>query len=176
VIAFGVWPQRYVSPFQDGYTWYALYTPVVGGTFALTLLALGFGLIVYVRRFFPDEVAVQQRHDGPSDDLARKTVVAQYAEAAEDVGLPRRSLLRRLAFGAAALFGVAAGVLAIGPFVRQPWRGGNQAALWITGWKPLNGETVYLRTDTGILCEIVRVRPEDLDPGSMITVFSLPPI
>jgi quinol---cytochrome c reductase iron-sulfur subunit len=170
VITFSVWPQRYVTPFQDGYTWYVLYTPIVGGTFALTLLALGFGLIVYVRRFFPDEVAVQQRHDGPSDEMTRKTVVAQYSEAAEDIGLPRRSLLRRLAFGAAGLFGVSAGVLAIGPFVRQPWRGGDQAPLWTTGWKPLNGETVYLRTDTGVLGEIARVRPEDMEPGSMVTV------
>jgi ubiquinol-cytochrome c reductase iron-sulfur subunit len=171
VITYSVWPDRYVSPFQDGYIWYATYTPVIGGTFALTLLALGFGLIVYVRRFFPDEVAVQQRHDGPSGELARKTVVAQYAEAAEDIGLPRRTLIRRLGFGAAGLFGVTAGVLAIGPFVRQPWRGGNQAALWVTGWKPLNGEDVYLRTDTGVLGEISRVRPEDVEPGSMVTVF-----
>lgn len=171
VIAFSVWPDRYVNPFQDGYIWYKLYTPVIGATFAFSLLALGFGMIVYVRRFFPEEVAVQQRHDGPSGELARRTVAAQYEEVAEDVGLPRRSLIRRLAFGAAGLFGVAAGVLAVGPFVRQPWRGGGQAALWITGWKPLNGETVYLRTDTGVLGEIARARPEDLEPGSMVTVF-----
>jgi ubiquinol-cytochrome c reductase iron-sulfur subunit len=41
--------------------------------------------------------------------------------------------------------------LVIAGFVRNPWKGGNQAALWITGWKPLNGETVYLRADTGVL-------------------------
>jgi ubiquinol-cytochrome c reductase iron-sulfur subunit len=171
VVAFSVWPQAYVSPFEDGYIWYKLYTPVVGSCFAIAVLSLGVGMIAYIRRFFPDEVSVQQRHDGPSGELARKTVVAQYTETGEDVGIPRRSLIMRLALGAAGLFGVAAGVLAIGPFVRQPWKGGGQAALWITGWKPLNGETVYLRLKTSVVGEIVRLRPEDMKPGSMMTVF-----
>lgn len=168
---FSLWPQEYVNPFQDGYTWYKLYTPVVGSTFALSVLSLGIGMIVYIRRFFPDEVAVQQRHDGPSGELARKTVAAQYKEAGEDVGIPRRSLIMRMALGAGGLFGVAAGVLAIGPFVREPWRGGDQAALWITPWKPLRGETVYLRLKTSVTGEIVQMRPEDMKPGSMMTVF-----
>jgi ubiquinol-cytochrome c reductase iron-sulfur subunit len=171
VVAFSIWPDEYVGPFKQGHTLYALYTPVIGGTFAVAVLALGIGLILYVRRFFPDEVSVQQRHDGPSNELARKTVVAQYKEVAEDIGIPRRSLIRRTALGATGLFSVAAGVLAVGPFIRQPWKGGDQAALWITGWKPLNTETVYLRIRTGVLGEIVRIRPEDMEPGSMETVF-----
>ncbi|HZE02715.1 MAG TPA: menaquinol-cytochrome C reductase, partial [Pseudonocardiaceae bacterium] len=171
VVTFSVWPQAYVSPFEDGYIWYKLYTPVVGSTFAIAVLSLGVGMIAYIRRFFPDEVAVQQRHDGPSGELARKTVAAQYKEAGDDVGIPRRSLIMRMALGAGGLFGVAAGVLAIGPFVRQPWKGGAQAALWITGWKPLNGETVYLRLKTSVTGEIVRLRPEDMKPGAMMTVF-----
>jgi ubiquinol-cytochrome c reductase iron-sulfur subunit len=135
------------------------------------VLSLGIGMIVYIRRFFPDEVSVQQRHDGPSGELARKTVVAQYQEAGADIGMPRRSLIMRTALGAAGLFGVSAGVLAVGPFVREPWKGGDLVPLWITGWKPLNGETVYLRLKTSVLGEIVRLRPEDMEPGSMETVF-----
>ncbi|MDQ3826927.1 MAG: menaquinol-cytochrome C reductase, partial [Actinomycetota bacterium] len=165
VVTFSIWPQAYVSPFQPGYLWYKFYTPVVGSCFALAVLSLGIGLIVYIRRFLPDEVAVQQRHDGPSDELARKTVAAQYKEASEDVGIPRRSLITRAALGAAGLFGVAAGVLAIGPFVRQPWKGGDLASLWITGWKPLNGETVYLRFRTSVFGEIIKLRPEDMKSG-----------
>jgi ubiquinol-cytochrome c reductase iron-sulfur subunit len=171
VVTFSIWPDAYVSPFQPGYLWFKFYTPVVGSCFALAVLSLGIGLIVYIRRFFPDEVSVQQRHDGPSGELARKAVIAQYKEASEDVGIPRRSLITRAALGAAGLFGIAAGVLAIGPFVRQPWKGGNLASLWITGWKPLNGETVYLRLRTGVFGEIVKVRPEDMKPGSMVTVY-----
>ncbi len=40
-----------------------------------------------------------------------------------------------------------------------------------TGWRPVNGETVYLRYDTGDPKEIALVRPEDQEPGSMMTVF-----
>jgi ubiquinol-cytochrome c reductase iron-sulfur subunit len=59
----------------------------------------------------------------------------------------------------------------VGAFVRNPWQGGEQAALRFTGWKPLGGEKVYLRADTGVLGEINRVRPEDMAPGSMQTVY-----
>ena len=34
-------------------------------------------MIQYVKKFFPDEVSIQQRHDGPSDEVARRTVIAQ---------------------------------------------------------------------------------------------------
>ena len=47
---------------------YALYTPLIGGHFGLGVLALGIAVISYVKKFFPDEVSVQQRHDGPSDE------------------------------------------------------------------------------------------------------------
>ncbi len=46
-------------------TWlYALYTPLIGGFFGLAVLALGIAVIAYVKKFFPDEVSIQQRHDG----------------------------------------------------------------------------------------------------------------
>ena len=62
--------------------------------------------------------------------------------------------------------------------IRNPWKGGATAALWVTPWAPENGATVYLRRDLGISSEEiiknnveVRVRPEDLDAGSIETVF-----
>ncbi|MDR7301434.1 cytochrome bc1 complex Rieske iron-sulfur subunit [Haloactinomyces albus] len=171
VLAYSLWPNEYVSPSEDGYTLYALYTPVVGGAFGLAVLTLGIGVIMHIKKFFPDEVSVQQRHDGPSDELARKTAVAHFEEIGEDTNLPRRPLIKRAMLGAVGLFGAAAGVLAIGGFVRYPWTGGDKAPLWITGWKPLGGETVYLRSQSGVLGEIDRVRPEDMQPGAMMTVF-----
>ena len=45
------------------------------------MLALGIGVIAYVKKFFPDEVSVQQRHDGPSDEVARRTIVGQLQDA-----------------------------------------------------------------------------------------------
>ncbi|RCW46088.1 menaquinol-cytochrome c reductase iron-sulfur subunit precursor [Halopolyspora algeriensis] len=171
VVTYSIWPDEYVRPSEDGYTYYALYTPVIGGTFGLAVLSLGIGLILHIKKFFPDELAVQQRHDGPSEETTRLTTAAKLAEIGEDTSIPRRPLIKRAMLTAAGLFGAATGVLLIGGFVRNPWAGGSQAALWVTGWKPVNGETVYLRAQTGVLGDIERVRPEDMQPGSMMTVF-----
>jgi ubiquinol-cytochrome c reductase iron-sulfur subunit len=169
--AFLFWPYEYRAPNEEGYTLYALYTPIVGLTFGLSILALGIGVIAYVKKFFPDEVSVQQRHDGASDDVARLTVTAQLVQAGRDTGIARRSVIKRAAGAAAGMLGLGLGIAAIAPLVRNPWKGGDQAALWVTGWRPVNGETVYLRRDTGDPHEVSLVRPEDQEPGSMETVF-----
>src|SRR4029450_12145668 len=100
-------PHEYPTPFDEGYTLHSFYTPVVGLTFGLTVFALGIAVIQYVKRFFPDEVSVQQRHDGGSDEGGRKAVVAQLIAAGQDTGIARRSLIKRSA-------GAAAGVLGLG--------------------------------------------------------------
>jgi ubiquinol-cytochrome c reductase iron-sulfur subunit len=86
------------------------------------------------------------------------------------VAVPRGSLVRRSLLGAFGLVGLAAVVLPLGTFVRNPWKGGDAAALWVTGWRAAPGETVYLRVVTGDPAEVVRVRPGDLAPGAMTTV------
>lgn len=171
LLAFVLWPFEYVPPNDPGYTLYVLYTPVIGGTFGLAVLALGIGVISYVKKFFPDEVSVQQRHDGASDEVDRRTVAAQLVKAGEDTTIGRRKLITRAAAGAAGVFGLGLTVATVAPLVRNPWEGGDEAALWTTGWRSVDGETVYLRRDTGIPDEISLVRPEDQDPGSMETVF-----
>jgi ubiquinol-cytochrome c reductase iron-sulfur subunit len=171
LVAFLFWPYEYRSPFQEGHALYSLYTPIVGGTFGLAVLALGIGVIAYVKKFFPDEVSVQQRHDGASDEIARATVTAQLIKAGQDTGIARRSLIKRAAGAAVGVFGLGLGIAAVAPLVRNPWKGGADAALWVTDWRPVNGETVYLRRDTGVADEISLVRPEDQEPGSMETVF-----
>jgi len=171
LVAFLAWPYEYRAFNEDGHVLYALYTPVIGFTFGMSVLALGIGVIVYVKKFFPDEVSVQQRHDGASDELARRTVVAQLGKAGQDTGIARRSMIKRSAGAATGVFGLGLGVVAIAPLIRNPWKDDADAALWTTGWEPVNGETVYLRRDTGIPDEISLVRPEDQAPGSMETVF-----
>jgi len=136
------------------------------------VLTLGIAVISYVKKFFPDEVSVQQRHDGPSTELARKTVMAQLAAAGKDTGIARRKLITRSAGAAAGIFGLGLGVAAIAPLVRDPWKGREKAALWTTGWAPnYPGEVVYLRADTGDPHDVKLVRPEDQGAGSMQTVF-----
>ncbi len=178
--AFLFWPFKYVPPGAPGYPMYSLYTPIIGATFGIAVLALGVGVVAYVKKFFPEEVSVQQRHDGVSDEVDRKTVLAQLAKAGKDTTIARRSLIKRTAGLAAGVFGLGVGVAALGGLVRNPWKGGANAALWVTAWgggPP--GEKVYLRRDTGAHGDEIikngiagiRVRPEDMDAASMETVF-----
>jgi ubiquinol-cytochrome c reductase iron-sulfur subunit len=172
ILAFLFWPYHYAPPSDPAHhAVYLLYNPVIGITFGVSVLALGIGVILYVKKFFPDEVSIQQRHDGPSPEVARRTVIAQLGQAGEDTTIGRRSLITSSAIAATGIFGLGFGIATIGPLVRDPWKGGPDAALWTTGWKSVNGETVYLRRDTGIPDEISLVRPEDQEPGSMETVF-----
>ena len=169
--AFLFWPHEYHAPGDPGYGVYALYTPLVGGLLGLATLTLGVAVIQYVKKFFPDEVSIQQRHDGPSDEVARRTVIAQVVQAGDDTGFARRKMILGSAGLATGIFGLGLGIAAVAPLVRNPWKGGSDAALWHSGWRPENGETVYLRYDTGDPEEIALVRPEDQEPGSMMTVF-----
>jgi ubiquinol-cytochrome c reductase iron-sulfur subunit len=162
--SFLFWPFEYVAPGEPGYSLYALYTPIVGFTFGLSVLAVGIGVIAYIKKFFPDEVSVQQRHDGASDDVARLTITSQLVEAGKDTDIARRKVIVRAAGGAAGVLGLGLGIAAVAPLVRDPWKGGDDAALWVTPWKPVNGETVYLRRDTGDPHDISLVRPEDPAP------------
>jgi ubiquinol-cytochrome c reductase iron-sulfur subunit len=178
LLSYLFWPYHYVAPNQPGHLIYTLYTPVIGVSFGVAVLALGGGLISYVKKFFPDEVSVQQRHDGPSGELERRTVLAQLASAGQSTGIARRSLIKRSAGLAVGVFGLGLGVAALGGLIRNPWKGGDKAALWVTPWAPVNGETTYLRRDLGIPAEEiiknnieVRIRPEDLDAAAMETVF-----
>jgi ubiquinol-cytochrome c reductase iron-sulfur subunit len=169
--AYLFWPFEYRAPNDPGHLAYSLYTPVIGGLLGLSVLALGTAVIQYVKKFFPDEVSVQQRHDGPSDELARRTVMAQLAKAGKDTSIARRSLIKRSAGAAMGVLGLGVGVAALAPLIHNPWKGRDQADLWVTGWQPINGEKVYLRRDTGHPDEVSLVRPEDQDAGSMETVF-----
>ncbi|MFL5299886.1 MAG: ubiquinol-cytochrome c reductase iron-sulfur subunit [Anaeromyxobacteraceae bacterium] len=171
IVAFLFWPHEYRSPFEQGYGIYILFTPIIGVTFGFAVLALGIGVIIYVKRFFPDELSVQERHDGRSDEVARRTFVAQLAKAGQDTTIARRSMIKRSAGAAAGVFGLGLGIASIAPLIRDPWKGGDKAALWVTGWGAENGETVFLRRDTGIVGEISLVRPEDMAAGSIETVF-----
>ncbi|MGE0296807.1 cytochrome bc1 complex Rieske iron-sulfur subunit [Pseudonocardia sp.] len=171
LLAFLFWPYEYVAPFDEGYGTFILYTPIIGVTFGFAVLALGIGVVAYVRKFFPDEVSIQQRHDGPSDEVARRTILAQLQKAGSDTTIARRSVIKRSALAAAGVFGLGLTVAAVAPLVRNPWKERAQAPLWVTGWGSTDGETVYLRRDTGIVGEVSLIRPEDMASGAIETVF-----
>jgi ubiquinol-cytochrome c reductase iron-sulfur subunit len=171
LVAFVAWPNQYVPPDDPGHLMYSLYTPVVGGSLGLSILALGIGAIAYVKRFLPVEVSVQQRHDGRSDELARRTVVGQLQDAGRDLDIGRRSLIKRAAIAAGAFFGLGLVFAGLGGLIRNPWAQGDDSPLLVTDWASPNGERVYLRRDTGDPHEVSLVRPDELAAGSVETVF-----
>jgi ubiquinol-cytochrome c reductase iron-sulfur subunit len=173
VAAFIWWPAAYVPPEDDGYLMYSLYTPVLGVTLGVAILGVGVGVLMYTRKFVPHEIAVQERHDGGSNELSKKTILAQFAHAGHSTSFARRSMIKRsLAFGGGAL-GLALTVAPLGAFLRNPHaQSSNKEGLLATGWQHTEeGEKVFLRRDTGDPSEVVLVKPEDMDAGSMETVF-----
>ncbi|MDQ3405689.1 MAG: ubiquinol-cytochrome c reductase iron-sulfur subunit [Actinomycetota bacterium] len=172
VVVFFAWPSAYVPPSSDGHLMYTLFTPMLGITLGLSVLGLGVGALLYSRKFIPHEVAVQQRHDGGSTELDKKTILAQLADAGHRSTIARRSLIKRSAGLAGGAMGLGVGVFALGGFVRDPWAQTNSKdSLWHTGWMSTDGQRVFLRRDTGVPHDVVLVKPEDLDTGAIETVF-----
>ncbi|MET1073623.1 MAG: menaquinol-cytochrome C reductase, partial [Umezawaea sp.] len=90
--AFLFWPWQYEPPTSDRHLLYSLYNPIIGITLGIAILGLGVGALLYTKKFIPDELAVQQRHDGPSAQVDQATVLAELADAGERSTLGRRSL------------------------------------------------------------------------------------
>lgn len=171
---FFFWPWTYEPAGTDEHFWYLLYTPMLGVTLGLSILGVGVGALLYTKKFLPHEVVVQERHDGGSTELDKQTILAQLADAGHRSTIARRSLIKRTAGFGAGVMGLGIGIFAIGPLVRNPHAQSNGPdGLWHTGWmsEPGNDEKVFLRRTTGESEEVVLVRPEDLDAGSMETVY-----
>ncbi|MCP2165296.1 cytochrome bc1 complex Rieske iron-sulfur subunit [Goodfellowiella coeruleoviolacea] len=166
------WPWRYVAPGTEGYWPYALYNPLIGLTLGLAVLFLGIGAVNYTKKFIPEELSVQERHDGGSSELDKQTLLAQLADAGVRSGIGRRSLIRRTAGLGAGIFGLATLAVPLGGMIRNPWKDSTtKDSLWHSSWLPENGEKVYLRRHTGDAHEVVLIRPEDMDAGGFETVF-----
>jgi ubiquinol-cytochrome c reductase iron-sulfur subunit len=166
------WPWRFRAPGAPHYVVYLLYTPLIGLTLGVAILALAFGVITYAKKFFPQELAVQDRHDGPSAEVDKQTALALLTDAAQRSGIGRRSLIKRAAGAGAGVFGLGFGALTLGGLIKNPWAQSNTAAsLWHTLWLSPNGERVYLRRNTGDPNQIVLIRNDDLDAGGFETAF-----
>jgi ubiquinol-cytochrome c reductase iron-sulfur subunit len=180
LVIFLFWPWEWKPHGADGSLLYTLTTPLYGFTFGLSILSIGIGAVLYQKKFIPEEIAVQDRHDGQSSDVDRKTIVAQLGETLEESTIGRRKLIKT-SFGVAlGAFGVGTLIAFIGGLIKNPWKPvvptseGPTAVLWTSGWTPrYAGETIFLATATGRTGEspFIKVRPEDLDAGAMMTVF-----
>jgi ubiquinol-cytochrome c reductase iron-sulfur subunit len=172
VVIFIAWPWKYQDPGHQ--FWYGLYTPMLGITLGLTVLGLGIGVLAYVKKFVPHEFVIQQRHDGPSDEVDRQTILAELADAGNRSTIARRSLIKRTAGAAAGLMGVGLVVFPLGGFIKNPWSHSQapEDTLNHTGWYEADHSVkVYLRKDTGDPTEVSLVSPADMDGGALQTVF-----
>jgi ubiquinol-cytochrome c reductase iron-sulfur subunit len=175
LLIFLFWPWQY----EPESIWYNLATPLYGFTFGLSILAIGIGAVLLQKKFIPEEISIQDRHDGASSELQRKTVAANLTDALEGSTLKRRKMIGvSLGLGLGA-FGAGTLVAFIGGLIKNPWKPvvptaeGKKAVLWTSGWTPrFHGETIYLARATGEShSPFVKMRPEDLDAGGMETVF-----
>ncbi len=180
LLIFLFWPWEYQPFGSEGEFLYSLATPLYGLTFGLSILAIGIGAVLFQKKFIPEEISVQDRHDGRSPELDRKTIGANLTDALEGSTVKRRKLIGlSLGIGLGA-FGAGTLVAFIGGLIKNPWKPvvptaeGKKAVLWTSGWTPrFHGETIYLARATGLPGEspFVKMRPEDLDAGGMETVF-----
>ncbi|WP_222193470.1 cytochrome bc1 complex Rieske iron-sulfur subunit [Modestobacter italicus] len=139
-----------------GSTWSAIYTPLLGATMGASLICIGVGLVLYVKKLLPHETAVQDKHDGSHFD--RVTTGATLMSGLDNSGLPRRKVL----LGTIGVMGAAFGAMLIAPLgglIKNPNTGNP---LGTTPW----AEGVRLLREDG-----TPVRPGDQQVGSLETVF-----
>ncbi len=180
LLVFLFWPWEYVPYGGEGERLYTLATPLYGLTFGLSILAIGVGAVLFQKKFIPEEITIQDRHDGASAEIHRKTVVANLTDALEGSTIKRRKLIGlSMGIGLGA-FGLGTLVAFMGGLIKNPWKPvvptaeGKKAVLWTSGWTPrYEGETIYVARATGLPGEsaFVKMRPEDIDAGGMETVF-----
>jgi ubiquinol-cytochrome c reductase iron-sulfur subunit len=180
LLVFLFWPWEYKPEGAEGNFLYSLATPLYGFTFGMSVLAIAIGAVLYQKRFIPEEITIQDRHDGASREVDRKTVVANLGDAYQSSTVGRRKLIG-LSFGMGlGAFGLGTLVAFAGGLIKNPWKPvvptaeGMKAVLWTSGWTPrFKGETIYLARATGAHDgpPFIKMRPEDMDAGGMETVF-----
>jgi ubiquinol-cytochrome c reductase iron-sulfur subunit len=180
LLVFVFWPWEYKPQEAAGSFLYSLATPLYGLTFGLSVLSIAVGAVLFQKKFIPEEISIQERHDGDSPEIHRKTVVANLTDAFEGSTLRRRKLIGLSLGIGLGTFGLGTLVAFAGGIIKNPWKPvvptarGMKAVLWTSGWTPrFAGETIYLARATGehLGAPFVRMRPEDIDAAGMETVF-----
>lgn len=166
------WPWEFKGSNEEGHTAYSLFTPLVGLSLGISVLVIGVAVVLIRKKFIPAELSIQVRHDGPSPEVERRTLVAELQDALDTSTLARRKMITRTAGAGVGVLGIGALLVFVGGMIKNPWAKGDKSPLWVSGWTPdFPGETIYIRRDTGRPEDVMLVRPEDLDAGAMETVF-----
>jgi ubiquinol-cytochrome c reductase iron-sulfur subunit len=180
LVIFLFWPWEYKPKEDPDSLLYTLTTPLYGLTFGMSILAIAVGVILFQKRFIPEEISIQDRHDGASREVDRKTVVANLADAYQGSTVGRRKLIGLSMGVGLGAFGLGTLVAFVGGLIKNPWKpvvptaDGKKAVLWTSGWTPrYHGETIFLARATGASesAPFIKMRPADIDAGGMETVF-----
>ncbi|GAA3941650.1 cytochrome bc1 complex Rieske iron-sulfur subunit [Actinoplanes auranticolor] len=166
LIAYIFWPWEY----ELGHTTSDYYTPVLGISLGLALLAIGFAILTWAKKLLPHEVSIQDRHEAMSTDEDRQIAGQTMLFTADELAIQRRPLLK----GAVALgltpIALAAVAPLVGGLIRSPHKPdhGQDPPLFRTGFDPVpnEGKLVRLTREDG-----TPIRPEDVSVGGQITVF-----
>jgi ubiquinol-cytochrome c reductase iron-sulfur subunit len=154
MVCYVVVPWKFKLNDNNGYKWY---TPVLGITLGAALLGLGFAAVLWAKKLMPEEEVAQDRHDDPANDFDRETIGASIVQGMVDTGLGRRKLLTRSVGLAGGAFGLMALFPVIGGLIKRP-HGELDHTLWHKGVRLVQIDGTPLR-------------PGDMDPGSLATVF-----
>ena len=159
VVSFIWWPFDY----EPGQNASKLYTPLLGLGLGGSLVLLGLAVILWGKKLLPDEISVQDRHDGASPRDEQVLTGSTLGNLVDETGIRRRPILKGAILLPAAGLVVAPAALVVGSLLRPP-----EAVLKNTGWNPNNnnGNKVRLTRDDG-----TPIRPEDVSVGGQMTAF-----
>jgi ubiquinol-cytochrome c reductase iron-sulfur subunit len=160
VVVFVAWHWEW-HPGNNAGSWF---TPMLGVTLALMLFCVGAAIIVFAKKLLPEEVAVQERHDGPSARDEQVLTGATLLNMADEAAIGRRPLLKgAIALGLAPVAAVP--LVALGGMIDDPH---DEDMYHHTGFDPKanGGNKVRLMRENS-----TPVRPEEISAGGQITVF-----
>ncbi len=163
LVFFIVWPWEW----ELGHSLSDYYTPILGVTLGLGLLALGFAILAWAKKLLPHELSIQDRHGDPSSDEERLITGQTIMYLGDELGVQRRPLLKgAIALGAAPL-GLAIAAPLVGGLIQNPHKG-EEPMMYRTGFNPAGngGKPVRLTREDGS-----PIRPEDVSAGGQMTVF-----
>ena len=117
------------GPFEPEYTFGSdagdWFTPLLGFTLGLALLMIGLGVLTYGKKLLPHEIAIQDRHDGPSSDDDRTIAAGTLGYIGGELGIQRRPLIKAtLGLGGLGL-GLAVAAVPIGMLIKSPHPSAN---------------------------------------------------
>jgi ubiquinol-cytochrome c reductase iron-sulfur subunit len=166
LVAYIWWPWR----FELGNTLSDYFTPILGISRVLALLAIGFAVLTWAKKLLPHEVSIQDRHEAMVTEEDQKIAGNTMLYMVDELGIKRRPLLTGALVLGLAPIGLVVAAPLVGGLIQNPHRPdrGQDPPLFRTGWdKAANGgKPVRMTREDGS-----PIRPEDVSVGGQITVF-----